>query len=340
MMLKRVSYVTALLINIMKVRVTNGDQISIDLSNATELSGLNLDFSRFKTKDQVTIILPDGKQTSTLVSAMVPDSVDLMVVASMNDDNATQTNNEKENEIYNYIFSETSDGSSLNLIQTLDGAVLGSIVENGSVIQIRTDAENNPFVQVRNEFPPDAELPPEAELVLMQANSSDLKDAPDRSLLGLGEIRDRKVLVPPPASRDLNVISNIGVMVVWTKRAECHNSNQNSNCVITSATTNNMRALMNLAVEETNTAFSLSGVNARLNLVHSYLDTSYVEDSNNAFWIGLQDVTYDNDGKLDDVHDLREQYGADVVVFIISDSKYCGKFKFWNIYISYQARQN
>merc|ERR1711862_669820 len=59
------------------------------------------------------------------------------------------------------------------------------------------------------------------------------------------------------------------VMVVWTKRAECKNSGLSPGCTLTTQTRANMFAKINLAVDETNTAFSLSGINTELRLVHN-----------------------------------------------------------------------
>ncbi len=85
--------------------------------------------------------------------------------------------------------------------------------------------------------------------------------------------------------------------------------------------TNAMNSLINLAVTETNNGYSNSQVNQRLNLVHSAEMTGYTETS---FSSMLSQLKSKSDGKLDNVHSLRDQYAADVVTLIVSSGAYCG----------------
>ena len=78
--------------------------------------------------------------------------------------------------------------------------------------------------------------------------------------------------------------------------------------------------MINLAVSETNQSYNNSGVTQRLNLVHA-AEVSYTETS---FSAALYDVTDPNDGKMDNVHTLRDIYAADEVVLIVNDPQYCG----------------
>jgi hypothetical protein len=112
-------------------------------------------------------------------------------------------------------------------------------------------------------------------------------------------------------------------MVVWTKKAECANAGLSDCNLIGAVSTDVMIALIELAVSETNTTFMESGVHTMLNLVHVYREESYVEDSRNAFEDALNHITYMN-GVMDDVHALRDQYGADIVAMIINGPYYCG----------------
>jgi hypothetical protein len=112
--------------------------------------------------------------------------------------------------------------------------------------------------------------------------------------------------------------STIDVMVVWTRKAECNNYGLNSRCTVNSATESRMRGLIDLAIEETNTAFDLSGIFTQLRLVHAYRDPNYSERGNGDFYSYLEHVTYDDDGHMDSVHENRALYGADVVQMIVS----------------------
>lgn len=117
---------------------------------------------------------------------------------------------------------------------------------------------------------------------------------------------------------------NIDVMVIWTKKAECFKSELTADCTLTNITENNMRGLIDLAIAETNTAYNLSGVTTQLRLVHAYREPNYVEATTNAFNMALSSIRSKNDGIMDDVHEKRNMYGADIVAMIIDDPQYCG----------------
>jgi hypothetical protein len=122
--------------------------------------------------------------------------------------------------------------------------------------------------------------------------------------------------------RDLQAQNTIiDVLVLWTAYAECRKSGLSRGCTRTATTEANMRALINLAVAETNTAYAESGVNVELNLIHAYY-TTYIE--NRTFSQALSDLRGTTDGFIDDVHVKRAEHGADVVAMIIDDSAYCG----------------
>ncbi len=82
-----------------------------------------------------------------------------------------------------------------------------------------------------------------------------------------------------------------------------------------------MNALIQLAVEEANTAYQLSDVTQRLRLVHS-VQTTYNEAT--GFSPALNALTNSGDGKMDELHTLRNQYGADLVCLVIDNTEYCG----------------
>lgn len=115
--------------------------------------------------------------------------------------------------------------------------------------------------------------------------------------------------------------SVLDVLVVWTRKAECLNARLAEGCTVTATTTASMKTLLDLAIRETNDAYKDSGVLTELNLVHSYRDETYVETG---FSSSLSDLRGTSDGKMDDVHDKRETYKADIVAMIIADSQYCG----------------
>ena len=82
------------------------------------------------------------------------------------------------------------------------------------------------------------------------------------------------------------------------------------------------RDLVALAIEEANQSFHNSGVsNVQLELVHTYA-TDYAETGshfNHVFAFADK-----KDGIMDEVHELRDRYRADVAVLIVDDPKGCG----------------
>lgn len=102
----------------------------------------------------------------------------------------------------------------------------------------------------------------------------------------------------------------IDLMVVYTAKAK---SNASGQAGIETKIAN--------AVAMANQAYINSQVDMQLNVVYTG-EISYVESGNMA--TSLSDLTGDYDGKMDAVHTLRNQYGADQVVLITSDANYCG----------------
>ncbi len=80
-------------------------------------------------------------------------------------------------------------------------------------------------------------------------------------------------------------------------------------------------ALIIQAVAETNQAYSNSQMTTRLNLVLT-TRTDYLESG--SMGSDLARLTSINDGRMDELHALRDAYGADVVSLIENDPQYCG----------------
>ena len=104
--------------------------------------------------------------------------------------------------------------------------------------------------------------------------------------------------------------STFDVMVVYTPAARA-----------AAGGTTAMQALIDLAVAETNTAYSRSAVIPRLRLVHQE-EVSYSESGD--FSTDLNRLTNPSDGFMDNVHTLRNVYGADLVSLIIEGTSLCG----------------
>lgn len=105
--------------------------------------------------------------------------------------------------------------------------------------------------------------------------------------------------------------STIDVMVVYTARTRAAEGSVAA-----------MKARIALAVSETNDGYLHAGVTPRLRLVHveeaAYPETGSIE-------VDLMRLTNTGDGFMDNIHALRNKYGADMVSLVVENGgPYCG----------------
>jgi hypothetical protein len=189
--------------------------------------------------------------------------------------------------------------------------IFGSIRIGTDVCRIRPNATGTEEMTCtpETEFPPEGDglVPPADDAASNPAHGRHLPVGFDPTHRGATDAHGRRLYDDSGATID--------VLVVWTQEAECKTSGLSAGCVLTATTESNMRGLIDLAVEETNTAYSLSGMLSALRLVYAYRDSTYVEPSSfNTILTSLRSKT---DGKLDEVHTLRTLYGADMVQMIV-----------------------
>jgi hypothetical protein len=106
----------------------------------------------------------------------------------------------------------------------------------------------------------------------------------------------------------------IDIMIIWTPKAESAAGGRAA-----------MDSLALASVANANLVYTNSGVNARLNLVYS-APVNFTETGSNISG-DLSTLRSASDGKMDEVHTLRTQYGADLVSLIgdgYRASGYCG----------------
>jgi hypothetical protein len=82
-----------------------------------------------------------------------------------------------------------------------------------------------------------------------------------------------------------------------------------------------MQALINLAVDESNFAYQFSQITPRLRLVYQQ-EVPYTETG--SMNVDLDRLTGTGDGFVDQVHALRDTYGADMVSMFIENTNLCG----------------
>lgn len=224
-----------------------------------------------------------------------------------------------------YMGEDFTDGSSFQFVRNEHSQIFGSLVDLGdqTVTHFSVDASGKQVAKTipTTDFPPEDDPDDERRV---------LEFRPPTQLRGSeGRIFDFGSQLP--SSRQLNDDDNgdfLDIMVVWTAEAECKESGLPVGCTRTQITQDNMRALVALAIEETNTAFDLSGVQTQLRLVHAqYIEytESIVQAGVNPFKDALDALRGTTDGIMDEVHDLRDQYGADLVHMIIGATNYCGR---------------
>ncbi|MDP3902439.1 MAG: zinc-dependent metalloprotease family protein, partial [Methylococcaceae bacterium] len=116
--------------------------------------------------------------------------------------------------------------------------------------------------------------------------------------------------ITAPTASAATVGTVIDLMVAYTPKAKNNASGQAG-----------IEAKITNAVEMANQAYINSKVDIQLNLV-KMVETNYAETGNMS--TSLTDLTGTSDGKMDELHTLRNQVGADQVSLITADSNYCG----------------
>ncbi|MEM6784065.1 MAG: M12 family metallo-peptidase [Bacteroidota bacterium] len=106
--------------------------------------------------------------------------------------------------------------------------------------------------------------------------------------------------------------ASIGVVVAYTPSARSE-----------AGGTANIEALAQLAVDETNTAYTASGILASLSLVHIYETT---DDNSSDFGTDLNDFTVEggSNTKFDGIETLRDTFGGDFAVLLRGTGSSCG----------------
>ncbi len=102
-------------------------------------------------------------------------------------------------------------------------------------------------------------------------------------------------------------LSTQNVLVVYTASA--------------AAATANISSLIQLAVDETNQSYVNSGININMVRVNTAAVT-YSETGTFSQHISRLQGT--SDGYMDNIHTLRNTYGADIVLLVVNDSEACG----------------
>lgn len=171
-----------------------------------------------------------------------------------------------------------------------NGVVAGNITSPDGIYQIRFVGDGIHAVRKIDQSAFPREAPPIPVIT-----------APDRSD------------IPAPQTR-ADTGAFIDVMVVYTPAARAGAGGATA-----------MDSLIQLAVDETNQSYANSGITQRIRLVHK-AEVAYTESGNfcNGNDSDLERLRGTSDGYMDEVHAMRDAYGADLVSLIVESGDACG----------------
>jgi peptidyl-Asp metalloendopeptidase len=212
------------------------------------------------------------------------------------------------------VWRGTVDGSGglVTLMWSADGLVSGTLQHEGHYYSIRPLGQRvHAIVELDQALmPPDHEPP--------RLLSSKDRFGQSNAFLALRSVTEDRS-APASRSKALPVLGNglvlapsevvIDVMVAYTKKAAGYYHDIKSN-------------LIALAIDEANESFRISGLgHVKLRLAHAY-QTAYVEEGSHFDHVWR--LADNSDGYMDEVHELRDKYRADVVILIVDDAHGCG----------------
>ena len=171
---------------------------------------------------------------------------------------------------------------------------------DGRIFEVGTDLEGRPLVQ---EAALDR-LPECAGSVVANPSGPASGAGAAASVTALPDAASPEAASPDP--RDL-----IDVMVAYTERAEAAAGGPAA-----------ARALAQRAVDEANAAYVNSGIDTRLRLV--WRGATQYDETLDDHQTHLTRLRLPNDGYMDELHAIRDAYGADVVSLFVDDSEAAG----------------
>jgi len=213
-----------------------------------------------------------------------------------------------------YIWRGIIDGSDepITLLWWPDGRVAGTVNHAGRTYVIKSmgGGMHGMLELDPAKMPPDHGAAPKAMMKKMNMRSDPLVHQGDASMMLPGGERHGSL---PPLAPEKHAAApkdaTINLIVAYTKKAASHYDDIK-------------RDLLDVAVAEANQSFRDSGIdNVRVKLVHAY-ETDYVE--NGSHFDHVYRFRNKGDGYMDEIHDLRDKYDADVAALVVDDPMGCG----------------
>jgi len=207
-------------------------------------------------------------------------------------------------------YGETDEGIGMANFNVIDGRLTGSAIFNETVYQIFTEPSSGETGRAD---------------MATKASRLTIADFPlDNEALCLGECLDDSAEDTVAAPDNSTELDTIETMIVYTLNAMCAEAGLEYPCDVTPENKKPIEDRAALAVEEANSAYELSGIPGKQALMHvAMVDESY-DDSKLTFSQMLNDLSGTTDGVIDEVHQLRETYGADLVSMFVNNGESCG----------------
>lgn len=262
-------------------------RIDPDTKNLPDSETLDLGIKRIRYVQVETTAL-DNIAASLKTSPPIPVQAQFQVFDDLTF--MATFSNEEETLQGGYLLRGYLDGNPQNTITLVSttGRIAAILTVNGIQYQLNSNA----LGQYRFEEIDQNQFPPEAVNLSLPENQSEPTPLFDEPIVAL----DSGAL--------------IDIMVVYTDDARA-----------SAGGTTNMVNLINLAISETNTGYSHSGIIQRVRLVHT-AEVSF--DESGFDWSNVLNQLTNTDGVIDQVKTWRNTYAADLVVMIVNNTVYCG----------------
>ncbi len=214
-----------------------------------------------------------------------------------------------------YIWRGTIDGSGepVTLLWWPDGRVAGTVNHAGRMYVIKSlgGGMHGMLELAPDKLPPD-HAPASPEMMhKMKMHTDPLVHQGEAAMMKPGAERHGNLVPPMPQAQHAAAPKDatINLIVAYTKKAASHYDDI-------------VKDLIDVAIAETNQSFRDSGVdNVHVKLAHAY-ETDYAEQGSH--FDHVYRFRNKGDGYMDEIHGLRDKYGADAAVLVVDDPMGCG----------------
>ncbi len=210
-----------------------------------------------------------------------------------------------------YVWRGFIDGSGepVTLLWWPSGRVAGTVVHGGHTYVVKNiDGNMHAMLEYSPEkLPPDHGAAGKTMMEKMGMHADPLVQQGDAGMMLSPDKRPKEAAAEPSSGPPKDVTINL--IIAYTKKAASHYNDI-------------VKDLIDVAIAQANQAFIDSGApNVHVKVVHAY-ETDYVE--NGTHFDHVYRFRNKGDGYMDEIHDLRKKYQADVAALIVDDPMGCG----------------